>query len=123
MELFKGHTSEIINYLFQSLLVAYLILLLIEQIFSGSVSFYLDLNYLLVVVIVLGVLDIFSYHKIQHEEKSTKKDYLFIALLGLAGFIIIKVKTAQLGWLSLSISLIASILIVLLSYLVLNEKE
>lgn len=123
MEFFKGHTAEIISYLFQALLVAYLILLLIEQIFSGSVSFYFNLNYLLIVVIVAGILDVFSYHKTKKEEKPTKKDYFFIALLGIAGFIIIKFKTAQLGWLSWLISVIAGILIILLSLLVLKENE
>lgn len=123
MEFFKGHTAEIINYAFQSLLVAYLILLLIEQTFLGSVSFYFNLNYLLIVVLVAGILDVFSYHKTRKEEKPTKKDHFFIALLGIAGCIIIKVKTAQLGWLSWLISAIAGILIILLSLLVLEENE
>jgi len=41
---FKGHMAEIINYLFQALLISYLVLLLIEQIWSGSVSLYLNFN-------------------------------------------------------------------------------
>ena len=123
MEFFKGNTAEIINYFFQALLVAYLILLLIEQTFSGSVSFYFNSNYLLIAVIVIGILDIFSYHKTRKEEKPTKKDYFFIALLGVAGLIIVKIKTAQLGWLSWLISIIAGILIILISLLVLEENE
>ena len=117
----KGKPAELINLLFQSLLVVYLILLLIEQIWPSSVDIYLNLNWLLVIVIVVGILDVFSQHKKQEYKKPTKKDYFFIVLLGIAGFIIIKFKTSQLGWLSWLISIIAGILIILLSLLVLQE--
>jgi len=119
----KGHVAEIVNYLFQSLLIGYLFLLLIEQIWSRSVSVYLNLNYILMIVIICGILDVFSEHKKQKYEKPSWKDYTYIVLLGLGGFIIIKLKTAQLGWLSVLISIIAGILIILLSLLVLEEDE
>ncbi len=121
--LFKGHTASLINHIFQILLVTYLILLLIEQIWVGVVSYYLNLNYLLIIVIISGILDVFSEHYKLPEKKPTKKDYLFIILLGIAGFMIIKFKTTQLGWLSWMISIIAGILIILLSFLVLEEDE
>ena len=119
----KGSLAEIINHTFQTFLVVYLILLLVEQIWTGSVSFYLNLNYLLIAVILLGVLDVFSEHKPVKNQKPTKKDYAFIVLLGIAGFFIIKIKTAPLGWLSWVISIIAGTLIILLSLLVLEEDE
>lgn len=119
----KGKLAELINYLFQGLLIAYLILLLIEQIWTGSVSVYLNLNYLLVVVIISGILDVFSEHKEKIQQKINWKDYIFISLLGILGFLIIKFKTVELGWLSWLISIIAGILIVLLSILVLEEDE
>jgi predicted membrane channel-forming protein YqfA (hemolysin III family) len=122
MEFFKKHTAEIINHTFQSLLVTYLLLLLIEQIWSGSVSLFLNLNYLLIIVIVLGILDVFSEHK-KIEEHVSKWDYVLISVLGVVGFIIIKFKTVDLGWLSWLISIIAGILIILLSLLVLEEDE
>lgn len=120
---FKGKTAEIINYLFQSLLVGYLILLLIEQIWKGSVSFYFNLNYLLIVVIIIGILDVFSEHQEKKQEKIKPRDYLFIIVLGILGFIIIKFKTGELGWLSWLISIIAGILIILLSILVLEDDK
>ena len=123
MEYFKGQTAEIINHLFQGFLIAYLLLLLTEQIWSGSVSFYLNLNYLLIIVIISGILDVFSKQKKPLNEKITKKDYIYISLLGIAGFIIIKFKTMELGWLSWLISIIAGILIILLSLLVLEEDD
>jgi len=121
--IFKAHNASLVNYIFQTLLVTYLILLLIEQIWTGVVSVYLNLNYLLVIVILAGILDVFSEHPTIAKKPTTKKDYLFIILLGIAGFVIIKFKTSSLGWLSWLISVIAGILIILLSLLVLEEDE
>ncbi|MBU3912551.1 MAG: hypothetical protein KKE50_00515 [Nanoarchaeota archaeon] len=121
--MFKSHNASLVNHIFQTLLVTYLILLLAEQIWTGLVSVYLNLNYLLIIVIIAGILDVFSEHYKKPSEKITKKDYLFISLLGIAGFLIIKFKTQSLGWLSWLISIIAGILIILLSLLVLEEDE
>ncbi|MBS3165877.1 hypothetical protein J4444_02025 [Candidatus Woesearchaeota archaeon] len=121
--LFKGHNASLVNHLFQTLLVTYLILLLIEQIWAGVVSVYLNLNYLLVAVIIAGILDVLSEQPERKKEIVKKMDYVFILILGILGFIIIKYKTATLGWLSWLISIIAGTLIVLLSLLVLEEED
>ena len=121
--LFRGNNAVLVNHLFQTLLVTYLVLLLIEQIWTGAVSVYLSLNYLLIVVIVVGVLDVFSEHPFKTKEKVGKWDYVFVFVLGILGFVIIKYKTVELGWLSWIISVIAGVLIVLLSFLVLEEDD
>ncbi len=121
--LFKGHHASLVNHVFQVLLVTYLALLLVEQIWSGIVSIYLNLNYLLIIVIIAGILDVFSDHPPKKNEKTTKKDYIFIGILGILGFAIIKYKTSALGWLSWVISIIAGILIILLSLLVMEEAD
>lgn len=121
--LFRGRTALTINHLFQVLLVTYLVLLLVEELWSGTVSNYLNLNYMLVIVIVLGILDVFSEQQRVENKETTKKDYVFILLLAIAGFVIIKFKTVQLGWLSWLISIIAGILIFLLSILVLEDRD
>ena len=121
--IFKKNSAEIVNSLFQSLLVTYLILLLIEELQKGFVSIYLNLNYLLILVIIAGILDVFSEQPKPKKEKVTKKDYALILFLGILGFAIIKYKTYALGWLSWLISAIAGILIILLSFLVLEEDE
>jgi uncharacterized membrane protein len=122
MEYFKGNTANLINYTFQSLLVTYLLLLLIEQIQKGFVTTYFNLNYLLIIVIIAGILSVFS-EKEHHKETTSWKDYAYITILSLAGFIIIKFKTADLNYLSWIISIIAGILIYLLSILILEEDE
>ena len=123
MKLFTRHYASLINHTFQILLVTYLILLLIEQIWTGVVSVYLNLNYLLIAVIVIGILDVFSDHPNKSNERADWKDYAFIIILGILGFAIIKYKTAELEWISWIISVIAGILIILLSILVLEEED
>lgn len=124
--LFKEHKAEVVNHAFQTLLVTYLILLLTEQIWTGVVSLYINLNYLLIAVIIAGILDVFSEHHPNitgNKKKTQKKDYVFIFILGILGFAIIKYKTSSLNWLSWVISIIAGILIILLSILVLEEEN
>jgi hypothetical protein len=122
MKQITGHNAELINHLFQTLLVTYLILLLIEQIYTGFVSTYLNLNYLLILVIASGILDVFTKQK-KVKETTKKSDYYLIYALGILGTIIIKFKTAELGYLSYIISIIAGILIILLSHLILEEED
>lgn len=122
--LIKGHYASLVNHTFQTLLVTYLILLLLEEIAKGFVSTYLNLNYLLIIVILAGVLDVFSETPVfKKKDKTTKFDYIFIIILGILGFAIIKYKTIDLGFLSWLISIIAGVLIFLLSILILEEDD
>ncbi len=123
MKLFTGHKASLVNYTFQILLVTYLVLLLIEQIWTGVVSVYLNLNYLLIGVIVIGILDVFSDHPHKTERRTDWKDYSLIILLGILGAAIIKYKTNEIGLISWVISIIAGILIILLSILVMEEED
>ena len=123
MEFFKGNLASVINYFFQTILITYLVLLLLEQVWPGLVSTYFRLNYLLIIVIIAGIFDVFSEHLKKPDEKIRTRDYIFITILGILGFAIIKFKTDKLGFLSWIISIIAGILIILLSILVLQETE
>ena len=123
MEIKNKTAVEIINDVFQSLLVLYLVLLLVEQVWQYSVSMYLNLNYLLIIVIIAGIFSVFTKQKRRKKEPVTWKDYAYITILSIIGFIIIFIKTQELGWLSYVISIIAGILIFLLSLLVLEEDE
>ena len=123
MEIKSKKLSKIINSLFQTFLVVYLVLLLTEQIWINSVSLYLNLNYLLIIVIIFGIFSVFTKQEPVKKEPVTSLDRLYITFLSIIGTIIIFIKTKELGWLSYIISIIAGILIFLLSYLVLNEDE
>lgn len=114
--------SEIITNIFQSLLVTYLLLLLLEEVFPGFVSNYLNINYLLVIVIILGIVEVF-YGKEQKQKPATKKDKYLTYVLGVLGFIILKFKTVDLNVLSWIISIIGGILIILLGLLILEDEK
>jgi predicted membrane channel-forming protein YqfA (hemolysin III family) len=116
----------IANYVFQSLLFLFLVVLLLQQFFPLEVASALNINWFMLVVIVIGALSIFFPPKKLEKrihEKTTKKDYAFIILLGLIGFLLIKIKTAPLGWLSWAISILGGTIIILLSIMVLEEDE
>lgn len=112
--------------LFSTLLVSYLILLLIENIWEASVSAHLNLNYLLLTTILSGVIAVLTISDDMAESESvetTTKEYIFILLAGLAGAVIIWYKTQDIGRISYIISIISGILIVMLSFIVLEDSD
>lgn len=119
----KGEIATIIHTAFQSLLLTYLLLLLIEQIWVGAVSLYLNITYILVVVLVLGVLDAMSVIDEEKPKKATVWDQVFIIILAIVTVVILLFKTSQLGFLSYIISVIAGAIVYLVSSLILDEYE
>jgi len=111
MEIKNKNIARIVNSLFQTFLVTYLLLLLIEQIWSNSISLYLNLNYFLIIVIIFGILSVFTKQEQAKKEPISSLDYVYIAFLSIAGVIIIFIKTKELGYLSYLISIIAGTLI------------
>ena len=107
--------------LFQYLLIFYLGMLLIREFKSNFLSI-LNLNYILIIVIVFGIITVLTYKPVKKEEIVTKNDYYLIFFLGVLGAILIYMKIKDLGYLAYLISIIAGILIVLLSKLVIEEN-
>ena len=113
-------TRKGISFIFQFLLVAFLLVLLLKEFIEVS----LNINYLLISVIFFGILNVFFPAEIiQRPTEMTKKDYYLITLLGIIGTVLIFIKTRQLGLISYLISLIAGVLIVTLSFLVLGGED
>ena len=117
---------NIISSIFQSALLIYLIALLGETLWKNSISSKINLNYILIIVIILGVVSVLYAPK-EHKKEKSILDNPKIALItsvlsGIAGFAIIyyKLKTYSFG---LMISIIAGILIILLSLLMLEEED
>jgi FlaA1/EpsC-like NDP-sugar epimerase len=110
---------------FSILLVTFLLLLLAETIWAGSVSAYMNINYFLIVVIISGVMSILTRKEEEKVEKVdlTKKDYFYIGALGAAGSLIILYKIKDIGNPAYLISFIAGALIILLSLLIFKEDE
>ena len=111
--------------LFSMLLITYLLLLLAETIWGGSVSANMNINYLLISVIISGAISVLTRKEEENVEKVdiTKKDYLYIGTLGIAGSLIIWYKIKDIGNLAYLISIVAGALIVLLSLLLFKEDE
>jgi hypothetical protein len=111
--------------LFSTLLITYLLLLLAETIWEGRVSAFMNINYLLIIVIISGAISVLTQKEEKKPEKVElkKKDYLYIASMGIAGTVIIWYKIQDIGMLSYLISIIAGVLIILLSILLFQEDE
>ncbi len=106
--------------LFVTLFITFLLLILAETIWEGSVSFYLNLNYLLTAVIAVGVIALLAKPQraqgVQRAEAKhlRRRHITMAACAGLAGAAIVWYKTQEIGWPSYIISAVSGALIVLL---------
>lgn len=108
------------------LLVTYLLLLLAETIWEKSASSVLNLNYLLIAVIVLGIPAVLAFRRkpdVKVRESIGGKDILMVACAGVVGAVIVWYKTKDIGWPSVIMSIISAVLIVILSLLILREGD
>lgn len=119
-----SYLSELCSGLFNSLLLTFLLLLLIDNIWNNSVSRNLNLNYLMVVVFIFGIISLYSNRTETGETTvATKKEYITTAGIGILGMIIIWSKINYMGFISYPIAIISGILIVLLSFLMLEDND
>ena len=118
--------GELAQQVFIILLVTYLLLLLAETIWEESASSLLNLNYLLIAVIVLGIPAVLTSRSKPAEEireHTGAKDILMVACAGVAGAVIVWYKTKDIGWPSVIMSIISCALIMILSLLILREGD
>jgi hypothetical protein len=121
----KGAVA-LVQELFIILLTTYLILILLETISEGSVSSYLNLNYLLIAVIATGVIAVITRsEKLKEEGRGcpSRTGIIMTVCVGLAGAAIVWYKTKDIGWLSYLISVVGGGLMVLLSILIWQRDE
>jgi hypothetical protein len=120
--------SIVCKELFQVSLITYLILLVTELIKKESISYFFNLNYLMIIVVLSGILMLITNYNIDYKaeaqsSKLTSWNWQFIFLMSVGGGSLVYYKTADLGGLSLIISLLAMIIIFLLSYLIYTDTE
>ncbi len=123
---FIGWGLELVQTIFPILLITYLLLILLETIFEGSVSFYINLNHLLIIVIIVGVTAVLTApSKVESAkgEHLTAKSIFIIICAGIGGAAIMWYKTQEIGWLSYVLSVVGGGLIVLLSMLIWRGDE
>ena len=109
--------------IFQYLLIFYLAILLVQEYNENFLKF-LNMNYMLILTIVLGVITVLTYKPKQIEkQKLTSLDNYFIYFLGVTGAVLVYFKINDLGWISYLISALSGILIIVLNKLIVEEDE
>jgi len=116
--------QEIIKEIFKVSLISYLLFYLVENFMTGYITDYFNLNILLIITIISGILTVAGEKEVgEKEERRIKvKDYIFIIILGLvaAGLIFYNIK--EIGKLAYLISIVSGIIIVLISILLLKDS-
>ena len=113
------------------LLVIYLLLLLVDTIWEKSISGYMNMNVLMIVVITFAIIVSWTQPEIKEKPeygKYLKKYTILSVCIGIVGAIIIWYKTNEVGWLSYLVSITGGSMITLISLMVMrgnglkNEK-
>ena len=119
------YVRYIFSYVFQILLFLFLITLLLQQFYPGEVKSYININWFMFIVILFGAVSILFPAKqiTKKDSKINYKDLIFIAILGVLGGIIIFLKIKNLGLIGIIISILGGLIIIILSWLILTEKE
>lgn len=116
---------QILNISFQIILFLFLITLLLQQFYAFEVNSRINVNWFMFAVIVIGALSIL-FPPLPPKKKETPvtlKDKVLIIFLGILGGVIIFLKLNALGWIGYVISVLGGLIIILLSWLVLTEKD
>ena len=108
---------------FQYLLIFYLVILLVNE-YNDKLLDFLNMNYILIVTIVLGVITVLTYKpKEEKKQKLRRMDNYFIYLLGIVGTFLVYFKIKDLGWISYLISILSGVLIITLNKLIVKEED
>ena len=125
---YEKHIKDFSNFcgkIFSILLIAYLILLFIEQFFKNPFKHFFNINVVLTMLIISGSFYVISNREkeIEHQEYEIKrKDILFIIFLGIIGSVLIWIRTREFGPISYYISIASGFFIIILLYYVLKEE-
>ncbi|HYK08036.1 MAG TPA: hypothetical protein VEW42_00880 [Candidatus Eisenbacteria bacterium] len=116
----------VVREFFQFAFVTYLLLLLLETIKSGFVSYFFNLNILLGVVLGSGALTALTQDKHEEKEKPSQRnlgaDIQNSIFLAVGGGLLVFYKTQELGNISFAIAILTMLLIMLLSFLLLTDS-
>lgn len=115
-----------VNFSFQILLIIFLLTLLIREL-SPSMVNWINMNYLLILVIIFGAAAVLANKENDKQNVEpvtiTKRDYIFIGIAGVAGAIIVWYKVQSIGSISYLIALLSGMLIIMLSIIIMEEDE
>jgi len=117
------HVKLVISYVFQTLLILFLLTLLIQQFYPDFITSRISIKWFMIIVIIIGAISIlFPPEPVSEEKKPANvQDFIFIIVLGIIGSIIIFLKLKNIGWVSYIISILGGLIIIFLSWLVFSE--
>lgn len=119
------HVKHIFHTTFQILLFLFLITLLLREFYPNVVDSLININWFMFAVIIVGAISIIFPPKLkkQKEKPINWKDKVFIIILGILGAVIIFLKLKDLGWIGYAIAILGGLIIILLSWMILTEKD
>ena len=122
MKVWKLKSHLIAEELFQFSLITYLILLLIETVQEGFVSYFFNLHILLGIIILNALIIVMTYdEKLKTSQKITKLNKTFVTLLIIGGSLLVYHKANILDSSALIIALVTGVFLFCLSVLPHNE--
>ncbi len=122
--------QRISNEVFSIFLIGYLFFFLLDEVFNNFISNFINLNYILIIVITTGFLTVFldrnSESKIENSKTKNKQwlNYIITIGLGIIAVIVVFFKLQDINLiLNIIISILSGLLISLVSYLFLNNNR
>ncbi len=111
--------SEIAKALFYSLLMSFVILFLMEQLWANSVSWYFGMDYFVPIFLFFGIW--FLVYKSNFNENEEKLGSWFVVMMGIVAFAAVLFKTKELAFWEYTLPVIAFVLVLLFG-LIINEN-
>jgi len=129
IENYQNFLSDIITEFFKVSLLSYLFFYLLENFVVGFVVNFFNLNILLYLTIISGVVTVWIKDDKKVEEAAAEKqkfrirEIIFIILLGIISSLLIYYKIKEIGWVALVIAPLSGIIVILLSFLIYNQND
>ena len=117
--------QAVIKEIFKISLISYLLLYLMENFKAGFISDYFNLNIILIITIISGILSVSGEKEVAEKEieRIKVKDYVFITILGAIAALLIYYGIKDIGKLAYLISAVSGVIIILISILLISEPE
>lgn len=126
MKHIKIKANLIVGELFQFSLVTYIILLIAETLQEGFVSYFFNINILLGIVLLTGIIMLITrYDRLEPQtshQRFTLKNLLYALMVSLGGALLVYYKTALLGDTAIIIAILTGGIIILLSLLFFSDN-
>jgi hypothetical protein len=123
MKVWKLKLYLVAEELFQFLLVTYLVLLLIETLQEGFVSYFFNLHLLLIPIILNSLIIVITYdEKLPSQPKTNKLNKVYITLLTIGGAFLVFYKATAPETAAIIFALITLLLLLFLSFLPANDR-